>query len=155
MFCPKCGKEINSEVKFCPYCGQVLDNSIINKAIKDESLFSDTLILKREDIFEKTEPDKVNGFFKHIMLGIGTIFFICVIGLILCAIGLVIIGIPLIIIGVLVCPFMGFAGLNQIKGNCPDCHEKVTALKTDPSVKCPHCGLLITIKDSKFYHIYH
>ena len=68
MFCPKCGAELQNEVKFCPKCGVEMTNGIItteNTAEIEESVPQD-----------KENPEKKSSILSNIISIIVVIVFL-------------------------------------------------------------------------------
>lgn len=46
MFCSKCGKEINDNVKFCPNCGNTIGGSITSNTINNPNISTNEIFIK-------------------------------------------------------------------------------------------------------------
>lgn len=77
MFCPTCGKEINSAAVICPHCGCYTNNNQNNNAPYQQSTSSDYLVISNFHSQAKTIRN-LGIVAALLMFGIGFIFSIII-----------------------------------------------------------------------------
>ncbi len=172
--CPRCHKEVPSELQSCPYCHMLLRfekktgtfdkfvNSLLDNELDEDGICVVSSSASSTGAGEIANHNYLVGFFYTLDKMLSRFFIGAIILIILFWLIGPLLALPLIFLRdkafwmfmAFLVAAMPFAGaINYRYGKCPYCHEELNGLPQNNALTCKTCKNRVLVKNNKFYKI--